>query len=285
MVQEFGIKEFQFYDWFADYSHPTMGNIWTDPWLHQRQICRSSLIIYLDEIHKQGGRAWAYVQSVAAEETTWADPSKQIYPLIDANNVWYWHEGKFPCYFLNAAWADHMVQTWAPEIKAMGFDGIHWDSLGPIAGDYTAETNGTQAFLQETKKALAPYGLKQTFNFVNLSWWSNEVLSNLEFPYAEVWNMTLETNYYTKVAKIIFGQLGAVMAFYPNADVPQGWTNSQVLIARFQQAQKFHVAYLAIGDGNRRVTGAYLPDTQPLSDAETEALKIPNGTAKPKPGQ
>ena len=52
--------------------------------------------------------------------------------------------------------------------EGTGFDGIHWDTLGKIAGDYGAEVEGTREFLRRAKESLAALGLSQTLNFVDL---------------------------------------------------------------------------------------------------------------------
>jgi len=112
LAQTHGIKEFQFYDWFATYSKPTNGSSWLDPFKHERQIYLKTILTYIDEIHRHGGRAWAYVQAVGAEEENLADPSAGIFRLCDSNNKPISHpsppeKSRFPAYFLNAAWADH----------------------------------------------------------------------------------------------------------------------------------------------------------------------------------
>ena len=66
LAQTFGIKEFQFYDWFATYSKPTNGPSWPDPFKSERQIHLETIRAYIDEIHRRGGRAWACVQGVGA---------------------------------------------------------------------------------------------------------------------------------------------------------------------------------------------------------------------------
>ncbi|MEO6971129.1 MAG: glycoside hydrolase family 66 protein, partial [Chthoniobacterales bacterium] len=75
MARKYGIREFMFYDWCADYSHPLAGEQWTDPFFHRHPISRHTIQISIDEIHRQGGRAWAYVQAIGAEERNLQDPS------------------------------------------------------------------------------------------------------------------------------------------------------------------------------------------------------------------
>jgi len=187
LAQTFGIKEFQFYDWFATYSKPTKGSSWLDPFKHERQIYLETILTYIDEIHRHGGRAWAYVQAIGADEADLADPSAGIYPLLDRDRNWYGHpleEPRFWTYFLNDAWADRMTGIWGLPVKNLGFDGIHWDTLGRKAGDYASEVNGTHAFLRRAKGSLAALGLSQTLNFVDLAWWDPDLVASglVAFP-------------------------------------------------------------------------------------------------------
>src|SRR5687768_18429685 len=94
MHEVMGIREFQFYDWFADYSTPVRGRRWKDPFFRRREICRDTIEVYLDEIHRRGGRAWAYVQSVGSERKDLPHAR-----LLDSKGKWYWHAGRFPTYF------------------------------------------------------------------------------------------------------------------------------------------------------------------------------------------
>jgi hypothetical protein len=274
MVREFGIREFQLYDWFADYSTPTRGTRWTDPFFRRREICRATLTTYIDEIHRQGGRAWAYVQAVGAEETSWANPARQIFPLMH-NGQWHWHAGRFPCYFLNGAWARHMVAAWAPAVRQLGFDGIHWDTLGALAPEYAAETGGVHAFLHTALSEMRRYGLKQTMNFVDMAWWDTSVvLATVEFPYVEVWSQAKEQAYYQAMFHPLLLKRRGAIAFYPTVAQPAGWTASQTMIARHREAARHGLAYIAVADGDRRVVNEYWPNTEPLSAEERRELAV-----------
>jgi hypothetical protein len=271
MVGSFGITDVQFYDWFASYSSPTAGSEWTDPWFHQRPICLQTIAWYIDELHLLGARAWAYVQSIAAESEDLRNQAAGIYPLVDASGAWF-HMGSHPTYFANAAWARHQVAAWGPQVAAMGFDGVHWDTLGPIAGSYGAETAGFHAFLVEAAPLLANLGLKQTLNFVNLSWWDESLLDVVAFPYAEVWSMAIEQRLYAAMADPAMQARWGVMAFYPSQDGPPGWTQSQVMLARWNAAPTHHVRYLVVGDGARRLVDEYFPGGVPLTPDEISAM-------------
>lgn len=109
MARKFGIREFQFYDWFADYSTPVAGDDWTDPFFRHIPISRRTIHVSIDEVHRQGGRAWAYVQTVASEDQRLENPKQEIFKLIDGMGKWYWHppgtdKPRFPTYFANAAY-------------------------------------------------------------------------------------------------------------------------------------------------------------------------------------
>jgi len=280
MSELLGVREFQFYDWFADYSTPVRGMEWSDPYFNQRQVCRSTIEVYIDEIHRRGGRAWAYVQSVGAEETDLENPSRGIYKLTDHLGQWHWHPSRddphaFPTYFANAEWAELMVARWAPAIKELGFDGIHWDTLGSIAGDKSAETGGFHAFLRRAKELLATYGLKQTLNFVDLAWWDSQVVADcVEFPYAETWDASSAYRYYDAMKATALSVHWGVFAMYPSTDVPTGWTESQVLLVRWKEAALHRLAYLVVGDGLRRMKGQYWPETIEFTNNELTVLRV-----------
>jgi hypothetical protein len=282
LAQDFGIREFQLYDWFATYSQPTNGSSWLDPFKRERLIYRQTIQIYIDEIHRRGGRAWAYVQAVAADEDNLADSGAEIYRLIDQRGNWVSHPPESPrfwAYFLNGAWADRMTRIWGPQVKELGFDGIHWDTLGARAGEYTAEVSGTHAFLRRAKENLAPLELSQTMNFVDLAWWDAGLVASgaVAFPYAEVWTMSSERTYYVAMEDKALAQTWGVIAFYPEQDKPPGWTDSKVMLARWAEAPEHRLVYLIVGDNEKRLTGPYFPDAIPLNPDEKEEMlaKLP----------
>jgi hypothetical protein len=269
LAQTFGIKEFQFYDWFATYSQPTNGSSWLDPFKHERQIYLETIRTYIDEIHRQGGRAWAYVQAVGAEEADLADTSAGIRPLLDRNNEHYRHSPEVPrfwTYFLNEAWADRMTRIWGPAVKDLGFDGIHWDTLGRKARDDGSEVKGTHNFLGRAKEKLDALKLSQTLNFVDLAWWNHDLVASglVAFPYAEISSHALEEEYYAAMNDPALAGIWGVMAFYPTVDKPAGWTDSEVMLARWAEAPNHRLRYLALGDDERRLVGPYFPDATPL---------------------
>ena len=286
MAQEYGIREFMVYDWFADYSTPVRGKAWKDAFFHSHDIRLDTLRAAIDEVHRQGGRAWAYVQAVAAEEDNLDTPGSDIWKLRDSRNEAYRHppgdRARFPTYFPNAAWAVFMVDRWAPDIKALGFDGIHWDTLGPIAGDRGAEVAGWQAFLTTAHERLKPYGLLQTMNFVELHGWDRAlVTAYCEFPYAEVWFNETERRYYNEMDHTDMAGLRGVLAMYPSVQKPAGWSEADVIIARREEARRHRLVYVVVGDGERRMRHEYWPDTVPLSEKERDALRLPPAASPP----
>ncbi|MEI6085711.1 MAG: glycoside hydrolase family 66 protein [Verrucomicrobiota bacterium] len=279
MARDYGIREFQFYDWFADYSTPVSGDHWPTPYFQKGQISRHTIEISIDEIHRQGGRAWAYVQSIGSEEKNLEDPAKQIWKLRNAVGQWHWHppgseKPRFPTYFANAAWAEHMVNRWARRVKQLGFDGIHWDTLGRIAGDYGAETAGIHAFMRTTRPLLARYGLRQTINLVDMAWWDRAVVrENLEFPYVESWSDTTTKRYYSEMDQPDMAGKRGVIAMYATTAVPAGMSASELVCARHAEARRHNLVYLIVGDGARRMKTEYWPDTVPLSEYEISCLR------------
>lgn len=168
-----------------------------------------------------------------------------------------------------------MVATWAPTIKQMGFDGIHWDTLGRLAPDYQAETGGIHDFLRTARAELRRFGLVQTLNFVDLAWWDTGVVLDLvEFPYAEVWSPGSEQNYYRAMFHPILLRRRGVIAFYPTAAMTPGWSESQVLIQRHREAARHGLLYVAIADGDRRVVNEYWPNTKPLTPEERREFSV-----------
>jgi hypothetical protein len=276
LYQNFGVREFQFYDWAYSYAEATHGDQWTDAFLRTRPICRFTILTYIDEIHRLGGRAWAYVQAVGAEEYDLDYLKPHAYRLIDWQGRAYVHAGRFPCYFANGAWARFMVQRWAPDIAALGFDGIHWDTLGAIAGHYEAEQRGILEFVQQSQELLPLFGLEQTMNFVSLAWWDAAVVRQcLAFPYAEVWSPEEEDRYYEQFRRGPLQGQTAVIAYYPSQDIPPGWDESRTMLARWAAAEHRGLSYLLLGDDLRRLHNEYFPNNRVLQDHEFQVLQRP----------
>ncbi|MCG3150226.1 MAG: hypothetical protein PCFJNLEI_03707 [Verrucomicrobiae bacterium] len=280
MARDYGIREFQFYDWFADYSTPVAGDHWPTPYFQKGRIDRRTIEISIDEIHRQGGRAWAYVQAIGSDEKDLEDPQQDIWKLRNAAGQWHWHppgaeKPRFPTYFANAAWAKHMVSRWARRVKQLGFDGIHWDTLGKIAGDYGAETAGIHAFLKTARPLLARHGLRQTMNLVDMAWWDRAIVrEQLEFPYVESWSDATTKRYYAEMDHSEMAGTRGVLAMYATVAVPAGQTAAEVICARHAEAQRHNLVYLIVGDGARRMKTEYWPDTVPLNEAENACLQV-----------
>jgi hypothetical protein len=279
MARDYGIREFQFYDWFADYSTAVAGDHWTDPYFRRSEISRRTIEVSINEVHQRGARAWAYVQAVGAEEQQLENPKQDLWKLRNARGQWHWHppgvdKPRFPTYFANAAWAQHMVDRWAAPIKELGFDGIHWDTLGRIGGDYGKEKTGIHAFIRTAHGLLQSRGLQQTLNFVDLAWWDRKVVQHyLEFPYAETWSAASANRYYAEMDRSDMARIRGVFAMYPSVSIPPGWTELEVIRARRNEGRKHRLVYLVVGDGARRMKGQYWPETVPLTAAETACLR------------
>jgi hypothetical protein len=270
MAREFGIREFQFYDWFADYSTPVRDAVWPTPYFRKGEISRQTIAIAIDEIHRQGGRAWAYIQAVGAEEQNLENPARDIWKVRNAQGDWYWHPPnssapRFPTYRANAAWAELMVERWAPAVAKLGFDGIHWDTLGAIAGQRDVETAGILEFIKTTARLLPRYRLRQTMNFVDLAWWDRaSVRAHLEFPYAEVWSDKTRDRYFAEMNQPDMAGIRGVVAMYAN--------DPAIICARHNEARRHRLEYLTVGDGARRMKTEYWPDTVPLTAGERACL-------------
>ncbi len=291
LVDTFSVSDVQFYDWFASYSQPTAGASWTDPWFRTRAICRQTIEWYIDELHVKHARAWAYVQAIAAEEETWTSEPRGIAPLRKADGSWLHMKNELrppegvPTYLASAGWARHQVEVWGRAVAELRFDGVHWDTIGAVAGDYAAETRGIRAFLRTAGPLLAALGLKQTLNFVDVSWWDDSLLADVAFPYMEVWphpctgdggaagaTCSSEPKLLEAMSSPAMQRRWGVMAFYPSSGAPAGWTQSQTMIARWQGAPTHHLHYLVVGDGRKRLVNEYFPSAVPLTDAEVTAL-------------
>jgi hypothetical protein len=274
LCENFGVQDFQFYDWAFSYSEATQGDHWTDAFLRSRPVSRATILTYIDEIHRLGGRAWAYVQAVGAEEYDLDYLKPHAFRLVDRSGRPYVHAGRFPCYFANAAWARFMVNRWAPDIMELGFDGIHWDTLGAIAGNYDAEKSGVLEFIQQSAELLPIFGLQQTMNFVSLAWWDPAVVQRfLTFPYVEVWSPEEEQKYYDQFHGGPLAGRRAVIAYYPSQDIPDGWDESQTMLARWEAAEHRGLSYLLVGDNLRRLHNEYFPNNRDLQSQEIRALQ------------
>jgi len=160
---------------------------------------------------------------------------------------------------------------WGKAVKEVGFDGIHWDTLGRKAGVPRAEDEGTGEFLRRAKESLAALGLSQTLNFVDLAWWKPDFAASglVEFPYAEVWSDASKESYYTAMDNPALAGTWGVMAFYS--------TDFEVMLGRWAEAPKHRLMYLILGDNEKRLVGPYFPAATPLSPSEkaTMAASLP----------
>ena len=280
MATRYGVREFIFYDWFADYSTPVRGEVWTDAFFRSRPISRATLEAAIREVHRRGGRAWAYVQAVAAEPSEPEAPERGIRRLRNAEGAEVWHpagpSARFPVYEPGAAWGRRMADRWAPEVRRLGFDGIHWDTLGRLSADAAAEEAGIRAFLRAAGPVLRRHGLAQNLNFVDLMAWDARLaVSECAFPYAEIWSReTLERWFAAMEDPLMRGRWG-VVAVYPEVAPDPDEPVARRLARRREEAARHRLRCLVVGDGARRTRREYWPDTVPLSPEEDAVLALP----------
>lgn len=124
-----------------------------------------------------------------------------------------------PGYFLNAALARYQCYAWGEAVHALGFFGIHWDTMITVS-DKQAQINGALEFVREAQTLLwHDYTLHQTFNDIKMDFGivqTPELFPGvLHFPYAELWDdpETESRNYAALVAQ--HGYQGAVVNLYP----------------------------------------------------------------------
>eukprot|EP00040_Diaphanoeca_grandis_P025527 m.141547 g.141547 ORF g.141547 m.141547 type:complete len:407 (+) comp30192_c0_seq15:554-1774(+) len=290
-MSELGIREFQFYDVIPSYTpqnsatHPQwqilFGNndsaCWTaEKWLpsytRSRSICRPCVANLIQAIHNTNGRAWLYAQSVAADAASvnyssvvpscsgekclanWVHTSTGAHACIpsrmDGDRLFY-------CYQPTGEWGTWQASQYVNVATLMGFDGIHWDSLGttPCGGVDTASyilENGYKDFLSNTSAVLTKYGLKQTLNFVNnLGYDKTKVETLLEFNYVECWGQGCIEEFGSNNGAGEHG--GAVIAYYP-------CKNDTFFLDMFGWAAKYGNSYLVVADGLHYLANEYFPN-------------------------
>ena len=206
LMDNCGMQDFQFYDWFANYSGMKVFGpktpspspqyqenwwnceTWKDGYELQRDIKRVVVYQAVQQIHAKGGRAWAYVQAQASEDLHLADPPQdQIKQL--GNSFTHGNGGSMVGgYLQNAALANYQCEAWMQPVLDLGFFGIHWDLFDATHHDTSIE------FIKTAADLLRQKGLRQTFNDINLNQNIDQTLfgtgpdNYLYFPYTEVWS-------------------------------------------------------------------------------------------------
>jgi len=285
MVSLFNIREFQFYDAVRGYSQPPAKHLksWHNK-AFNNPVQRNIIEAYTDEIRKQGGRSWLYLQAAAT------DPGDQVMqqgfalagqhvvdnrPLLDAIAP-------------NAQWALKIAPQWSDFAADLGFSGIHWDTLGKFSAVMQTQTD-MPGFLRTTKAAVVARGLEQTANFVDGFGWDPSLIDDsqvggrtISFPYWETWTLpSQEDFFYDQVAPASGG--GGVFVCYPGKTQQHvgEWQNQaavgiwpfDLMIMRWQKARKTGNAYLAVGDGIRHIETQYFPANAPISKADVAKLR------------
>jgi hypothetical protein len=64
-----------------------------------------------------------------------------------------------------------------------------------------------------------------------------------------------------------------VIAYYPSQDIPDGWNESQTMLARWEAAEHRGLRYLLVGDNLRRLHNEYFPNNRDLQSQEIRALQ------------
>ena len=234
LMVNYGIRDFQFYDWFANYSGnatfepppekvtpPYLLNWWNcaswkDGYRVKRDISRTVVFQAIQQIHAKGGRAWAYIQAQGSEDPNLVTKFKNHTPHSDVLE----QIGTIPHGFTNdaalvtiyaqtEALADYQADNWIQPVVDLGFFGIHWDlNVGE------ERESDTKAFLERTGSRLKTNKsnpLFQTFNDIDLN---QKISSNpanfdstkpenglLYFPYSEIWSDPKSSEYIQAVAK------------------------------------------------------------------------------------
>lgn len=282
MAELFGIREFQFYDAFEGYSRPPSGK---DVWHHAlfgRKIRRDVIQAYTDEISKYRGRSWLYVQAMGADpgDRQFEEGAEVVgqhvvmqKPLLDV-------------VVPDASWARHVAPQWAEFANALGFSGIHWDTLGAYNSRMT-QRQDFPGFLREALPILKKEGLDQTANFVDGAFWDASLKGDkdgegkvIAFPYWEVWTVPRVVNDFFREA---VPEGGGVYVHYPGKtadhegerqnEMNRGVWPFDLLIWRWQKAHATGNTHLAVGDGLRHIQSEYFPDTVDIAGPDMVKLR------------
>lgn len=183
----------------------------------------------------------------------------------------------FYCYKPTAAWGRYQARLYGAAASALGFDGVHWDTLGhQPCGAVDAEAyitaDGFGTFLKAAKAELAsltPSPLLQTLNWVGAWGYRKEAHRPLvTFPYAECWEDDCQRHFLGNGSGLGEGGYGGVLAYYP-------CTNATFLVGEWAYAASKGSSYLVLSDGARHLTNEYFPNAQkaPLGEDEASALE------------
>lgn len=284
---------------------------WTDPWDSQTKIHSGTVKAATSRVKLRGGKSWAYLQAVGSEHWDLGKPGSHqcgngynpgsaqaasatgtdgVMRLCNSSGLWTIQESPtrvFPAYFMNGALAEYQVAAWVDIVKELGFDGIHWDTLGVKAKDYAAESRGVNEFLRVAGKLLKQHGLLQTMNMVDTHWWDNSLFPDvLHFPYAEIWSPFHEGLFYQRIR----GNSYSVIANYPGTEMngcccttatdchlcakygekkyarcPNNYTQQELLEIRWVAAARKGARYAVVGNGLNRLVTEFFPWTIPLA--------------------
>ena len=182
----------------------------------------------------------------------------------------------FYCYRPTAAWGRWQARAYGRVARWLGFDGIHWDTLGrspcgATDADAFIAANGYADFLRAAGAELtaASPPLKQTLNWVSAWGWREAVHAALvAFPYAECWSSPCQQSFLGNGSVAGRGGAGGVVAYYP-------CKNAALLQAEWAWAASTGSSYLVVADGARHLTNEYFPNAQraPLEPKAAAALE------------
>lgn len=228
MATKYHVNTLMFYDWFEKYEDYTPDkDVYFNPL--GKEVRLSAIYAWIENAHKWGIKAIAYVVGYAASEefylnhTTWA--------LTDVNgNPYKFEYGNLylMCPGDECPWHDYIIGEYINSIIMFGWDGIHIDHYGypetahnyfygnvplympEVWGNFTRDVKIAIKNLDKSKVVI--------FNSVNSDPWLIHTASNQDFVFIEMW----EPKTYVRLGNILRdaklwsdGHLG-VVALYPS---------------------------------------------------------------------
>ena len=228
MVTKYHVNALKFYDWFEKYEDYTPDKeVYVNPL--GKEVHLSAIYAWIENAHKWGMKAIAYVVGYAASEefylnhTTWA--------LTDANgNPYKFEYGNLylMCPGDKCPWHDYIISEYINSTIMFGWDGIDIDHYGypetaynyfygntplympEVWGNFTRDSKAAIKDLDESKVVV--------FNSVNSNPWLVYSAPNQDFVFIEMW----EPKTYVRLGNILRnaklwsnGRLG-VVALYPS---------------------------------------------------------------------
>jgi len=276
MQSNFGIMEYQFANVVENYSVPPNSHRrshWYTALFHDR-VERDIVKAYIEEIKFWGGRAWLTVQAMGTDPgDTESQKGFKVHgqylvedePLLDVIAP-------------TQDWGKHWAPRWIKFAVDMGFSGIHWNTLGDFKGELGSSSD-VLGFLRATSPLVTKAGLGQTFNFVDGFQWDPSAVNDklVAFTFWPAWSRPAKEEAFTKNVPA-----GSVFLCFPGKDENhdgEWWQEDakgkhpfELIVDRWSHARCHGNTYLAVGDGNRRITTDYYPDAEEMSEDEVKTL-------------